>query len=331
MNYYDYEKLISNLLYLVPFRNTRKLLKDLFLKTIKNHYKTEYLINVHNKNKFLDDDLVILWVGGGLCGQIRKYILGKYIEIKYNKKVKYDLNWYKYNGLDDAKKLNRNFDLLNIFPDLDFEIATDDEINTYISAFEFNSEPLYDFSNLIIDNKKIYLNGTPYDKDCFYEIKSVILEKLDFNKYLYDRLDEKNKLILNDIRSSNSVSVHIRMGDFKIFNGIVADSYYVDSVNSIIEKLEGSTPKFFFFSDDIKYVKNNIVNKLKSGYEYIVVDNNDNDRGYFDLYLMMNAKHQIASSGSFGYFAYCFNRNPNKILISPSNMREYYIKNIDSI
>ena len=175
------------------------------------------------------------------------------------------------------------------------------------------------------------MSGTPDDRNCFFEIRETILNKLDFDKYLYIRLNEKNKFILDNIRNSNSVSVHIRMGDFKMFNGFLDDSYYINSINSIIKNLNDEIPKFFFFSDDIKYIKNNLLKKLKKGDEYTIVDENDNDTGYIDLYLMMNAKHQTASSGSFGYFAYCFNRNPNKILISPSNMREYYIKNIDSI
>lgn len=331
MNYYDYDNLIDKTSRIIPIKKYRNLIRDIFKKTIKNYYRTEYLINIDNKKKLYEDDFIILWVGGGLCGQIRKYILGKYIEIKYNKKVKYDLNWYKYDGLDDSKKLNRNFDLLNIFSDLDFEIATDNEINIYKSCFEVNLAPLYDFNSFIIDNKKLYLDGTPDDRNCFYEIKSYILNKLDFDKYLYSKLNEKNKMILEDIKNTNSVSVHIRMGDFKVHNGILDNNYYIKSIEDIIYKLNNIIPKFFFFSDDIKYVKNNILCKLKKGYEYVIVDENDNDSGYIDLYLMMNAKHQIASNGSFGYFAYCFNRNKNKILITPENMREYYIKNIDSI
>ncbi|WP_300753069.1 alpha-1,2-fucosyltransferase [uncultured Brachyspira sp.] len=331
MNYYDYYELLYSLSSMIPIKKYRLLFRDISQKIIKSYYRTEYLININNRKKLDEDDFIILWVGGGLCGQIRKYILGKYIEIKYNKKVKYDLNWYKYNGLDDSKRLNRNFDLLNIFPDLDFKIAADNEINIYKSCFEINSEPLYDWHSFIIDNKKLYLDGTPNDRDCFYEIKSSIFDKLDFDKYLYNKLSEKNKIILEDIRNTNSVSVHIRMGDFKVHNSILDDNYYIKSIDDIICKLNNITPKFFFFSDDVKYVRKNILCKLKKGYEYVIVDENDNDKGYIDFYLMMNAKHQIASNGSFGYFAYCFNKNKDKILITPENMREYYIKNIDNI
>ena len=164
MNYYNYEILINKIAWFIPFKHLRKFLKTFLIDAVKNFYRTEYLINVNNKIK-QNDNLVILWVGGGLCGQIRKYILGKYIEKKYNKKVKYDINWYKYNGLDDIKKLNRNFDLLKIFPDLDFEIANDYEINIYKSCFHFSSNPLYQFNDLLLEYKNMYLDGTPYDKN----------------------------------------------------------------------------------------------------------------------------------------------------------------------
>ncbi len=302
MNYYDYEIIINKLIKFIPFKILRIFLKSFLMDAVKNYYKTEYLININNRIKEYDN-LVILWVGGGLCGQIRKYILGKYIEKKYNKKVKYDISWYKYNGLDDRKKLNRNFDLLRIFPDLDFEIANDYEINIYKSCFQFCFEPLYQFNDLVLENKNIYLDGTPYDK---------------------------NKYILNEIRNYNSVAVHVRRGDFAIY-GMVDDNYYINSINEITKNIK--EPHFFFFSDDINYVKNNIIKKLSS-YIYIyiyIVDTNDNDKGYLDLFLMMNCKHQIASNGSFGYFAYCFNKNKDKILITPESMRDYYLENIDKI
>lgn len=327
MNYYNYEILINKIAWFIPFKTLRNFLRLFLTDSVKNFYRTEYLINVNNKIK-QNDNLVILWVGGGLCGQIRKYILGKYIEKKYNKKVKYDINWYKYNGLDDIKKLNRNFDLLKIFPDLDFEIANDYEINIYKSCFHFSSNPLYQFNDLLLEYKNMYLDGTPYDKNCFYEIKEIIKNKLDFEVYLQDKLDDKNKYILNEIRNCNSVSIHVRRGDFKLY-GIVEDNYYINSINEIIKNIK--EPKFFIFSDDIDYVKNNIIKKLSSTVLFSIVDINDNDKGYFDLFLMMNCKHQIVSNGSFGYFAYCFNKNKDKILITPENMREYYIENIDKI
>lgn len=327
MNYYNYEILINKIAWFIPFKHLRNFLRLFLTDLVKNFYRTEYLINLNNKIK-QNDNLVILWVGGGLCGQIRKYILGKYIEKKYNKKVKYDINWYKYNGLDDIKKLNRNFDLLKIFPDLDFEIANDYEINIYKSCFHFSSNPLYQFNDLLLEYKNIYLDGTPYDKNCFYEIKEIIKNKLDFETYLYDKLDDKNKYILNEIRNCNSVAIHVRRGDFKLY-GFVEDDYYINSINEIIKNVK--SPKFFIFSDDIDYVKNNIIKKLSSTVLFSIVDINDNDKGYFDLFLMMNCKHQIVSNGSFGYFAYCFNKNKDKILITPENMREYYIENIDKI
>ena len=319
MNYYNYEILINKIAWFIPFKHLRKFLKTFLIDAVKNFYRTEYLINVNNKIK-QNDNLVILWVGGGLCGQIRKYILGKYIEKKYNKKVKYDISWYKYNGLDDIKKLNRNFDLLKIFPDLDFEIANDYEINIYKSCFHFSSNPLYQFNDLLLEYKNMYLDGTPYDKNCFYEIKEIIKNKLDFEVYLQDKLDDKNKYILNEIRNCNSVSIHVRRGDFKLY-GIVEDNYYINSINEIIKNIK--EPKFFIFSNDMNYVKKNIINSKFKFYDIEFVEENDNDKGFIDWYLMFKCRHIISTVGRFAITVYAFIDYNDKILITPHNINSF--------
>lgn len=78
MNYYNYEILINKIARFIPFRTLRNFLRQFLTDCVKNYYRTEYLVNINNQIKPYDN-FVILWVGGGLCGQIRKYILGKYI------------------------------------------------------------------------------------------------------------------------------------------------------------------------------------------------------------------------------------------------------------
>ena len=76
----------------------------------------------------LQDPLAIVMVDGGFCSQMNKYVLGKWLELKLNIKVKYDLTWFETDGLDCDNKHNREFKLLDIFPKLDFEIAGKEEI-----------------------------------------------------------------------------------------------------------------------------------------------------------------------------------------------------------
>ena len=75
--------------------------------------------------------------------------------------------------------------------------------------------------------------------------------------------ENKFKDILIDImNSSNSIAIHVRRGDYllpphnKVFAGICTKEYYQKAINIMKQKLDN--PKFFFFSNDMEWVKANI-------------------------------------------------------------------------
>ena len=53
MNYYDYDNLIDKTSRIIPIKKYRNLIRDIFKKTIKNYYRTEYLINIDNKKNYM--------------------------------------------------------------------------------------------------------------------------------------------------------------------------------------------------------------------------------------------------------------------------------------
>jgi hypothetical protein len=65
------------------------------------------------------------------------------------------------------------------------------------------------------------------------------------------------------------------------------------------------------------WVKKHIVNKLPSNIEYSFIENNDNDTGFIDLYLISKCTHQISSNSSFGIWGGLLNQNKNKIVVIP--------------
>ena len=75
------------------------------------------------------------------------------------------------------------------------------------------------------------------------------------------------------------------------------------------------------------WVKNQLIPLVKDKYDYLAVDINDNDRGYFDFYLISNCKYQIASEGRFCETAHIFNKYENKILITPNDIDKKYLRN----
>jgi hypothetical protein len=95
-------------------------------------------------------------------------------------------------------------------------------------------------------------------------------------------LMDKNLKISNDIKNSNSVSLHIRRGDYltnKINSFIILCSadYYKKAISIIFSKI--TNPVFYFFSDEMEWVKKNFTNNLNIKF----VDHNNKPKSHFDF------------------------------------------------
>ena len=123
--------------------------------------------------------------------------------------------------------------------------------------------------------------------------------------------------ILNEIENSNSISIHIRRGDYmspenyNMYGCIATPTYYKKAIKVIEEKVEN--PTFFVFSNDMDWVKKNI--QINSRVFYI--DINSGNGSYKDMQLMSNCKHNIIANSSFSWWGAWLNENKNKIVIAP--------------
>ena len=119
------------------------------------------------------------------------------------------------------------------------------------------------------------------------------------------------------IRACESVSVHIRRGDylsnpaFYRFHGVCAVEYYEAAVGHLAGAVEN--PCFFLFSDDLDWARRN----LRLDYPVTYVDHNGEDKDYEDLRLMSQCKHHIIANSSFSWWAAWLCANPGKIVIAP--------------
>ena len=117
--------------------------------------------------------------------------------------------------------------------------------------------------------------------------------------------------ILESIKENNSVSLHVRRGDYLNLKNInVLDvGYYkkaVEYVRKIVEK-----PTFFIFSDDLEWCKNSL------GFldDCIYVDYTQTE--IEDLKLMSVCRHNIIANSSFSWWGAWLNKNPSKTVIAP--------------
>lgn len=319
------KKYLNDIVWWIPSRKLRDFIRELVDTILEIKEQNDALLTLANNNI----GFIVLYCGGGFTDQLYLYRFGYSIEKLYGKKVLYDISWYNYNGKDDIGKYNRNFEILNIFEDFSFKVATDNEIEIakifYVNGLDYKN---IDITDIVQNRKIIYLNS---DNAWHPKIKTLDFNEIfDLDKYILPKLDNDNKKIYEDIKNyKHSVACHVRRNDYLKVNYrrySLDENYFIKAIKKINKQIRQKL-KIYFFSDDMDWVKEKLIPLVKDKYDYLAVDINDNDKGYFDFYLISNCKYQIASEGRFCETAHIFNKYQNKILITPNDIDKNYIMN----
>lgn len=104
------------------------------------------------------------------------------------------------------------------------------------------------------------------------------------------------KEILDEVGNSNSVSIHVRRGDYVSLDCCLSMKYYYDAVEYISARVD--KPRFFVFSDDIGWVKEN----LKVAGDITYVERNVDVHPYEDIWLMKHCRHNIIANSTFSWW-----------------------------
>jgi hypothetical protein len=154
-----------------------------------------------------------------------------------------------------------------------------------------------------------YLDGYWQNELYFKDIEKTIRSDFQFVR----PIDERNKNIAELIKNSNSVSIHIRRGDYinnQLYSGICTEDYYQKAIRFINAKLKNKT--FFVFSDDIQWCKSHF-----NSDNFHFVQGNEGTNSYKDMQLMSYCKHNIIANSSFSWWGAWLNNNLGKIVIAP--------------
>jgi hypothetical protein len=172
-------------------------------------------------------------------------------------------------------------------------------------VFRYNNE-----IQLVTDNS--YLYGYFQTEKYFENQREELLRQFS----LKNQIDEKNSSIVKQLRLENSVSIHVRRGDYanSPFSLLNVEDYYQKAIEVILANVEA--PVFYVFTNDSKWVEENF--KALKIYKSIVTLNTGN-QSYKDMILMSNCKHNICANSSFSWWGAWLNTNPGKIVITPKN------------
>ena len=127
----------------------------------------------------------------------------------------------------------------------------------------------------------------------------------NFIKKLFNVDTSYNKF--NEIDLSKSVCIHVRRGDYKLYNQIF-HLLDIDYYNRSMEYF-GKNFNFVFISDDMGWVKENF-----KGDNIYYSELND-DIG--DFTLMTLCKHNIVANSTFSWWGAYLNKNNDNVTIRP--------------
>lgn len=130
-------------------------------------------------------------------------------------------------------------------------------------------------------------------------------------------MNSVNRDTAESIASTNSVSIHVRRGDYVTnsqankFHGLCGLDYYQKAIKFIQNR--ASNTHFFIFSDEIDWVKENLNTDSPTTY----ISDNAGDESYWDMQLMKECKHHIIANSSFSWWGAWLSENDDGIVIAP--------------
>jgi hypothetical protein len=274
--------------------------------------------------------MIIVNLKGGLGNQMFQYAAGRRLAEKHKTDLKLDLSFLSRKN--QGKNVTLRSYELSVF-NVQENIATPEDIrplknftnrlrrkifpnkatNPYVQEkfHHFDPEIL-----MLGDNK--YLDGHWMSERYFADVEPVIRKEFAFKKGIL----EAGKNLETLIRTSNSVCIQVRRGDY-VTNPTVAKVHGSTSVNYFEKGIEHirnnvQNPVFFVFSDDSKWCMETFsglspVFFIEKELESFEATNSDY------LQLMTHCKHFLISNSTFAWWGAWLSINPEKIVVAPKN------------
>jgi len=260
----------------------------------------------------------IVWIHGGLGNQMFQYAFYCYLKANYSD-VKLDITKYEHD------KCHHGFELEKVF-NIKADLATLGEIELLKNSNKtFVQEKQYNYDKKILNLKgDRYYKGLWQTEKYFKSITAKIRKEFEFKEPLLG----KNAITVDKITAQNSLSLHIRRGDYltsDVHKGISNIRYYIKAIDLLKKRVKN--PFLYIFSDDIDWVKQNFRFSLPS----IYVDWNQGKNSYRDMQLMSLCKHNIIANSTFSWWGAWLNKNDQKKVIAPAKWFNYDFVNTNDV
>jgi hypothetical protein len=263
--------------------------------------------------------MIITRVTGGLGNQLFQYAAGTSLALRLNTALKLDLSLYGEKGM-------RQFELDKFHTN--YREATNEESAPFKNLSVIHrafyrlrpayKRPVYKQPGFGFDphfteaGDGIYLKGYWQSWKYFEPVEQTIREHFR----LRDEHIARVKDLAASLRNSDTISVHIRRGDYKTpealaYHGLLPAAYYNEALKRMGDLYPGA--RLLFFSDDIAWVEKNIHTDLPHEF----VTGRLSETALEDFHLMQHCRHHIIANSSFSWWAAWLNPLPDKTVIAP--------------
>lgn len=246
--------------------------------------------------------------------------------LSLGKDAKVDISWFREE--DRQKNVYAKRDLeLDYFKNVEYEACTEEERKALAGGGGLAGKIR---GKLFPGTRKIFRESEMYHPEIFDFEDRYLCGYFACEKYYADIMEAlrkqfvfpesgpaENRKMAERMRNGESVSVHIRRGDYldaenaAMFGNICTEEYYAGAIREM--KQIYPMAHFYVFSDDIPYVKEHY-----KGEEFTAVDINRGKDSFYDMWLMSQCRHNICANSTFSFWGARLNRNKEKIVMRPS-------------
>lgn len=271
--------------------------------------------------------MIIVKLMGGLGNQMFQYAAARSLSWRHGTVLKLDLSFLEGDQSGDTPRIYK----LDHFY-ITAEKASRWEVSTmsgrgnaflptaFARFFQKNAadhanyrEKSFHYDPQLLDQPdNVYLEGYWQSERYFTDIREVI--RKDFT--VKTPLTDKNRKLADEIQAVNSVSLHVRRGDYVMDektiakHGVCSLEYYLRAEDRVAEIQ--ADPHFFVFSDDPEWVADNL--KLRHPARYV---SHNGSMAHEDLRLMSLCRHHVIANSSFSWWGAWLSTGTDKLVIAP--------------
>lgn len=291
----------------------------------------------------------IQFLNGGLANQTFQYIFARYYELSHPGQIMYlDDSYFALNTVHNGYELEKVYtgvkphmlsgcfepdvwqymleekkagkSIAQIFKDNGLETCMIAESESYQEFNPFSGKvwqiPVNEYHPEVLEfaeTEHVYYHGYWLNSGYFQMFQKIFLEELKFPALT----GERNRTYEKEILTTNSLSIHIRRGDYVSCGLEQPIDNIIGNVRLFLEHL-GAEWHLFVFSDDIPWCRQQeqVLGFTKFA-SVTYVEGNVRGKNYIDMQLMSQCKAMILSNSSFCYLAALLNTK-KKYFINPT-------------